>query len=238
MAEDSQPAGVFTAAVRLKADLLYRLGRKALAEWPTELERFADDLIGLGVRDKVMLLRLLTDLGEEMRQLPEITGWSPDRRQYRLSVFWKSMRSRVSAADLIQASAQELANWVTAAEHRMRPSSHVERMKTFISDHYSEPLTLDAVARATGRQKQYLATLFHREAGLTVHDYLAHVRVRRAWDLIRQGEKIEAVALLVGYRSKKNFYRQFKAISGVTPGELLHAPHAPTGTRGRTKAEE
>jgi AraC-like DNA-binding protein len=225
MPEDLQPAPVLAAAVRLKADLLYRLQRRTLSEWPTEIERFAKDLIGLGVRDKVMLLRLFTDLGEEMRQLPVITGWSPDRREYRLSVFWKSMRSGGSAADLIQASAQELAEWVATAQHRRRPSSHVERMKTFISDHYSEPLTLDAIASATGRQKQYLATLFHREAGLTVHDYLARVRMRRAWDMIRQGEKIEAVALLVGYRSKKNFYRQFKAVSGVTPGEFRHAPH-------------
>jgi AraC-like DNA-binding protein len=238
MPESSQPAGVREVAIRLKADLLYRLGQKALKEWPAELERFAEDLIGLGVRDKVMVLRLLTDLGEEMRQLPEITGWPPDQRQYRLSVFWKSMRSPESAADLIRASARELANWVTTAQRRIRPSSHVERMKTFIGDHYSERLTLDVVAHATGRQKQYLATLFHREAGLTVHDYLRHVRVRRAWDLIRQGEKIEAVALLVGYRSKKNFYRQFKAISGVTPGELLHAPHASTGGRGRNRTEE
>jgi AraC-like DNA-binding protein len=35
--------------------------------------------------------------------------------------------------------------------------------------------------------------------------------------LIRTGEKIEAVSLLVGYRSKKNFYRHFKDELGVTP---------------------
>ena len=35
--------------------------------------------------------------------------------------------------------------------------------------------------------------------------------------LIRAGEKIEAISLLVGYRSKKNFYRHFKEQLGVTP---------------------
>jgi transcriptional regulator GlxA family with amidase domain len=29
--------------------------------------------------------------------------------------------------------------------------------------------------------------------------------------------KVEAVSLLVGYRSKKNFYRQFKRRFGTTP---------------------
>jgi AraC-like DNA-binding protein len=35
--------------------------------------------------------------------------------------------------------------------------------------------------------------------------------------LIRQGQKIEAVSLMVGYRSRKNFYRHFKAAVGMTP---------------------
>lgn len=36
-------------------------------------------------------------------------------------------------------------------------------------------------------------------------------------ELIAGGEKIEAVSLMVGYRSKKNFYRHFKAAVGMTP---------------------
>jgi AraC-like DNA-binding protein len=43
------------------------------------------------------------------------------------------------------------------------------------------------------------------------------VRLDRASALIRDGVKIEAVALLVGYRSKKNFYRQFKRRFAMTP---------------------
>jgi AraC-like DNA-binding protein len=35
--------------------------------------------------------------------------------------------------------------------------------------------------------------------------------------LIRAGEKIEIVSLLVGYRSTKTFYRNFNSPIGVTP---------------------
>jgi transcriptional regulator GlxA family with amidase domain len=45
------------------------------------------------------------------------------------------------------------------------------------------------------------------------------VRLDRASALIREGVKVEAVSLLVGYRSKKNFYRQFKRRFGTTPFE-------------------
>jgi AraC-like DNA-binding protein len=42
--------------------------------------------------------------------------------------------------------------------------------------------------------------------------------------LIREGVKIEAVAHQVGYRSKKNFYRQFKRRFAMTP--FAYAAHA------------
>ena len=37
--------------------------------------------------------------------------------------------------------------------------------------------------------------------------------------LIKDGMKIDAVALTVGYRSKKNFYRQFRRRFATTPFE-------------------
>jgi AraC-like DNA-binding protein len=44
--------------------------------------------------------------------------------------------------------------------------------------------------------------------------------MQRAAELLRRGERVEAVALLVGYKSKTNFYRQFKRHFGVTPAAL------------------
>jgi hypothetical protein len=46
---------------------------------------------------------------------------------------------------------------------------------------------------------------------------LTRVRLANAAFLVRSTMKIEAVALVVGYRSKKNFYRQFTRHFGVTP---------------------
>jgi YesN/AraC family two-component response regulator len=83
---------------------------------------------------------------------------------------------------------------------------------------YARPLTLASLAAAVRKDRAYVAKMFRRHTGHTVHGYLTSVRVQRAGELIRQGHKIEAVMLLVGYRSKKNFYRQFRAQTGLTPG--------------------
>src|SRR5437667_4405463 len=96
--------------------------------------------------------------------------------------------------------------------------SPIARLKALIDCEYARPLTLKTLAAAVGKERTYTATLFRRLTGETLHGYLTAVRVRRAGDLIRQGHKIEAVMLLVGYRSKKSFYRQFRARTGLTPG--------------------
>jgi AraC-like DNA-binding protein len=97
-------------------------------------------------------------------------------------------------------------------------SNPVVQLKALIECEYARPLTLKTLAAAVGKERTYAATLFRRFTGQTLHEYLTAVRVRHAGELIRDGYKIEAAMLLVGYRSKRSFYRQFRALTGVTPG--------------------
>lgn len=94
---------------------------------------------------------------------------------------------------------------------------HVRRILEFIEQSYSQPVTLRVLAKALDRQASYLGALFRHETGLSVRQCLTRVRLDRASVLIREGVKIETVAQLVGYRSKKNFYRQFKRRFAMTP---------------------
>ncbi len=92
-----------------------------------------------------------------------------------------------------------------------------------IEQSYSEPITLRSLAAELHRQSAYLGAMFRRVVGMSVHQWLTNVRLDRASALIREGVKVEAVSLLVGYRSKKNFYRQFKRRFGTTPFEHRNA---------------
>jgi excisionase family DNA binding protein len=93
-----------------------------------------------------------------------------------------------------------------------------DRMRQIIDVHYSEPLTVGTIAARIGCAPSCLSLAFKREFGETPHRYIAKVRIRRAAVLIAQGAKIEAAMLMVGYRGKKNFYRQFQRAFGQTPG--------------------
>jgi YesN/AraC family two-component response regulator len=103
-------------------------------------------------------------------------------------------------------------------------SRHVATMLRTINRRYDKPLSLELFARTLGRERGYLGRLFKKEVGCSMREYLARVRVRRAAELIRQGTKIEAVILEVGYRSPKRFYDAFKQEYGVTPAAFRGLP--------------
>ena len=93
----------------------------------------------------------------------------------------------------------------------------VQQMLEQIETDYPHPITLRTMSVKIGRRPAYLGRLFHQQVGSSVRDCLTRVRLEHAAGLIRDGVKIEAVALCVGYRSKKNFYQRFKRQYGTTP---------------------
>ena len=102
---------------------------------------------------------------------------------------------------------------------------HVQRMLDVIHQDYAHRVTLGTLARKLQRQSSYVGRLFLCEVGITVHEYITRARMIFAATQVRSGIKIEAIALESGYRSKKNFYRQFKRRFGLTPEGYRSAHH-------------
>jgi AraC-like DNA-binding protein len=92
-----------------------------------------------------------------------------------------------------------------------------QRVVDVIEKRFAERLTVKSVAAAVRVNAARVDRAFQGAIGLTIHEYLTQVRLEHAASLIRSNVKIEAVALDVGYQSKKNFYRQFARRFGVTP---------------------
>ena len=202
-------------AVRLKTDLLRHLSRSSAEEWPEHINRFIDAVAASELENATALSVLLADLAEEIRVLLSQDAVAQTRDGERPTA---STLDAPSKSDILAEFRAEVGELLAAVVRAQVPVSLlVARMLSLIEERYAEPLTLDVLAAALGRSKRYLATLFHHQTGQTVHGFLTQVRVHHAGALIRTGEKIEAVSLLVGYRSKKNFYRHFKDQVGVTP---------------------
>jgi AraC-like DNA-binding protein len=98
----------------------------------------------------------------------------------------------------------------------------IEKVIRYITQHYSERLTVEKLASMVNLNTAYFGTLFNREIGTSVNHYLARIRIRNAENILRSGScRITDVAEQCGFSDKYYFYKQFKNITGLAPSELL-----------------
>lgn len=102
----------------------------------------------------------------------------------------------------------------------------VQQIGRIIEEHFADLLTARSIAARVRRRAGYVAARFREETGVTIHHRLTQVRLRAATRLLVDGHKVYSVAALVGYRSRKAFYRQFEAAYGMTPGAYRRSAQA------------
>jgi AraC-like DNA-binding protein len=118
--------------------------------------------------------------------------------------------------------------WCTRTQRAAR--ERVERARTILRERMDAPPSLDELGRLVGCSPFYLSRQFSAEAGLTIQQYLRHVRLERAAELLRSGHSnVTEAALTVGYNSLSHFTVAFRERFGCCPG--LYPLKIPTQNR-------
>ncbi|NGQ94851.1 AraC family transcriptional regulator [Brevibacillus sp. SYP-B805] len=109
---------------------------------------------------------------------------------------------------------EELAeNAVFSTHHLM-----IDRVLDFINANFHQPITLEQAAEHINRSPYYLSHLFKKVMNMTFVEYITHVRIKRAKELLLMDEyTISDIAASIGYQDPNYFSRVFKAICGVSP---------------------
>lgn len=97
----------------------------------------------------------------------------------------------------------------------------------YIDFHYTENLSLHFFADRYNITKNYLSSLFKKETGVTLTDYIHQVRMRNAMVMINSSDSsVTDVAHSCGYNDINYFTRIFKRIYGLSPKQykksILH----------------
>ena len=99
-----------------------------------------------------------------------------------------------------------------------------KKVIAYLSDHYSENLSLDDISKGVGTTKNYLCNAFKRNTGITIIDCLNMIRIRKAAELIVYSDlPLAQVAQMCGYVSTSHFNRVFLRYVGVPPGQCRRA---------------
>lgn len=85
--------------------------------------------------------------------------------------------------------------------------------------HYSENITLASLAKEFHYNETYLCNIL-KENGVSFLDLLHEIRVYHACDLLLTGDlPVNEVGFQVGFDSTETFYRSFKKLRNLSPGE-------------------
>ena len=89
-----------------------------------------------------------------------------------------------------------------------------------ISENLSEPISAADMAREWDMSESAFSRYFRRATGNTFTDFVNHVRVSRACQLLMESDLlINHIGYQVGFNNLANFNRRFLAIKGLTPSD-------------------
>lgn len=91
----------------------------------------------------------------------------------------------------------------------------------FIEDYFHTPIRVKDLAEMCGISSRRYSDLFKQRTGRTVIQYLSERRVAFAKERLRQTGQIMYAAVAAGFSDVTHFYRVFKRMTGMTPGEYL-----------------
>lgn len=134
--------------------------------------------------------------------------------------------AEIAAAALLQALLLELAlaatrpavGAATGAASHGRTAAALVRATTVIESQLSQPLDLDAVAKAAGLTRAWLAKAFQARHGVTLQRWHLQRRIDHARVLLRTTAlPVGAIAERLGFLDSQHLNKQFRRIAGCSP---------------------
>ena len=97
----------------------------------------------------------------------------------------------------------------------------IVQAKLFIDHNYAHKIDLDNIAYEAYFSKFHFIRLFKTIYGKTPHQYLTHVRIEQAIQLLKTNDSVTEVCFAVGFDSVSSFSGLFKRIVGESPSSYI-----------------
>ncbi|HWR22337.1 MAG TPA: AraC family transcriptional regulator [Feifaniaceae bacterium] len=175
------------------------------------------------VRDKRYLFVAATTLTTRFA----IEGGLDQETAYNLSDLFIQRMDTCGAVEEIGAlhrvMVEEFARRVAEAPRRRHPKAVLLALD-YIYLHLHEQIGADQIAAHVGLSRSYLSTLFKREMGVPLSDYIREKRVEAAKNMLKFSDfTLQEIGNYLAFHSQSHFVSVFRALTGVTPGAYRRA---------------
>ncbi|WP_026521532.1 AraC family transcriptional regulator [Butyrivibrio sp. VCB2001] len=119
---------------------------------------------------------------------------------------------------------------LSAESGTFKNSIPLSNVCAYISEHFTEDLTLESIAAYAGFSKYHFERIFSDYTGATFYQYLQQMRINYAQTLLSNPElSITDISYQAGFASSTAFTRAFKKSTGYPPSQfrMLNEEHHP-----------
>lgn len=103
-------------------------------------------------------------------------------------------------------------------KNKMNQSLPVKTAITYIHDHYQDSIRIEDLCQITFISKAHLSSLFKKETGLTIVEYIKNHRIKQSQYLLKNtNHSILEISLECGFEHANYFSSIFKKAVGMTP---------------------
>lgn len=124
------------------------------------------------------------------------------------------------------AGAVELYLWTIFRSYGVIDTTHrnetqvIPQVIRYITEHFSEPLTLEDIAAEFFVSKSYLNRHFKAYTNSTVYAYIMALRLTHARRMLREGIPAVEAGRECGFSDYSTFYKAFKTQTGLSPHQF------------------
>ena len=105
-------------------------------------------------------------------------------------------------------------------------NSLIQRTLIYMSDHITEPMTLQSVSYALGISASHLSHIFSSRLNIRFRKFINGMRIDRACTMLQHPDtSIKEIVYACGFENSRTFHRSFLAEMGMTPGEYRKLRH-------------
>jgi two-component system response regulator YesN len=216
---------VFTAEHRNQLLLSMRIGNSEEIE--TILTNIFKDIRGKDIHYEILFVICVEIMSACMEIIAEMGISFKD-------IYYKNQLNVFEEIQLKQ-SIDEMEEWVKKVfkdsiqyikkNKNTKASQLIEKVKKYIADNYQDDeLDIGKMAKSLFINYGHLCFIFKRDTGITINEYLTEFRIKKAKELISDGNQLVLdIAKKVGYSDANYFGKCFKKYYGLAPSKYIES---------------